>query len=274
MQEPAPPLTPKEDSLLERLVAHVKASLRPEANRYDLPLSVLLRSTGRGSGKSTLARWTAARAGMHLLEVRVFPCELEVVMGLTLHRSIASTSWANRTSRRKDICELASTRPLLARPASSFSLTSKLSLARRRLSSPDRVRLPLPRGPNLFTLRTEPAMASILQDCLAGLQAAWKSSNFPVVVIGTTSVPDRIPASVLACFKTEFVIEAPGEAERLEILRSLLRYDHMAPDVALKSIAVQTAALVANDLVDLVSRTRARALQRAQDAACVAPFSL
>ena len=71
VEEPLPPAASDTDSLFERLVAHVKASLRPEANRYDLPLSVLLRSTGRGAGKRTLARWTAARAGMHLLEVRL-----------------------------------------------------------------------------------------------------------------------------------------------------------------------------------------------------------
>jgi peroxin-6 len=112
-------------------------------------------------------------------------------------------------------------------------------------------------------------MASILQDCLAGLNAAWRTSGFPVIVIGTTAVADRIPAGVLACFKTEFVMEAPNEQERFAILRSLVKRDHLAPDVALRNVAVQTAALVASDLVDLVSRTRARALQRAQETACV-----
>lgn len=74
MEEPIPPTqTCEDDGLFARLVAHVKASLRPEANLYDLPLSVLLRSSGRGSGKRTLARWTAAKAGMHLLEVRAEP---------------------------------------------------------------------------------------------------------------------------------------------------------------------------------------------------------
>lgn len=35
--------------------------------------------------------------------------------------------------------------------------------------------------------------------------------------------------------------------------------DHVAPDVSLRALAIQTAALVANDLVDLVRRARSSA---------------
>lgn len=45
----------------------------------------------------------------------------------------------------------------------------------------------------------------------------------------------------------------------MSILRSLTSGDNVAPDVSLRALAIQTAALVANDLVDLVRRARSSA---------------
>ena len=57
--------------------------------------------------------------------------------------------------------------------------------------------------------------------------------------------------------------QAPGELERQEILTTLVRDMHVAPDVSLEDYAIQTAALVPCDLVDLVSRSRYAYLKRA-----------
>ena len=46
------------------------------------------------------------------------------------------------------------------------------------------------------------------------------------------------------------------------MLRSLTTSDVVAPDVSLRALAIQTAALVANDLVDLVRRARSSATER------------
>ena len=46
------------------------------------------------------------------------------------------------------------------------------------------------------------------------------------------------------------------------MLEVILGDDIISPDVSLKHIAVQTAALVANDLVDLAARARLMATQR------------
>lgn len=46
------------------------------------------------------------------------------------------------------------------------------------------------------------------------------------------------------------------------MLKQLTARDVIAPDVSLRSVAVQTAALVAADLVDLVRRARAAAVER------------
>lgn len=48
----------------------------------------------------------------------------------------------------------------------------------------------------------------------------------------------------------------------MAILRALTRLDTVAPDVSLRALAIQTAALVAVDLVDLVRRARSSATSR------------
>jgi len=111
-------------------------------------------------------------------------------------------------------------------------------------------------------------------------QEAWTKSGYPLVVIGTTTDVDKIPVSVVGCFKEEVLIEvgcfdlgcsmclshfslqAPGEALRCSMLQDILSQDTLTPDVSIKSLAVQTAALVAGDLVDLAHRARITAVQR------------
>lgn len=53
-----------------------------------------------------------------------------------------------------------------------------------------------------------------------------------------------------------------AETERKAILTTLLKTATLAPDVAIKSLATQTAALVAADLVDLVHRAKSASVQR------------
>lgn len=105
-------------------------------------------------------------------------------------------------------------------------------------------------------------MSAILKECFQQLREQWKSSGFPVVVMATTSDMDKLPTSVLATFKDTIAIDAPGETERLAMLKGLVSCDLLARDVSLRSIAIQTAALVANDLVDLVRRARVAAVDR------------
>ena len=56
--------------------------------------------------------------------------------------------------------------------------------------------------------------------------------------------------------------QAPGEAERLAILRNLLASKQLAPDVSIIDLARQTAAFVAGDLSSLVIRTSYAAVAR------------
>lgn len=56
--------------------------------------------------------------------------------------------------------------------------------------------------------------------------------------------------------------QAPGEAERSAILRSLLASKQLAPDVSIVDLARRTAAFVAVDLASLVIRTSYAAVTR------------
>ena len=105
-------------------------------------------------------------------------------------------------------------------------------------------------------------MTTVLRESFSAVRSAFASSSQPVFVLGTTTDVDKLPTGVIGLFKEELSIEAPGEAERFAMLRNLTRTEHLAPDVAVRSLAVQTAALVANDLVDLVRRAKAAAAER------------
>jgi len=128
----------------------------------------------------------------------------------------------------------------------------------------------------------EPPISLILEECISEFKATWKRTGMPVFVVATTADADRIPLSVQSCFKHDISIEvcrpvkqsavqllllqAPDEKERLQILRELLSDSTLALDVKIESIATQTAALVAADLVDLVVRVQTAATDRIADA--------
>lgn len=58
------------------------------------------------------------------------------------------------------------------------------------------------------------------------------------------------------------ITQVPGEAQRLSILKTLLKNRPLAPDVSLGAIATQTAALVLDDIVDLVIQAQKNAVER------------
>lgn len=114
----------------------------------------------------------------------------------------------------------------------------------------------------------EPAMSNVLRDCVAALRDRITATKpySPVAVFATASDPDKCPNGVLASFKHEISIEAPSEPERLQILEAAASGAVLSPDVSLKDVATQTAALVAADLVDLVGRARLASVERLQKA--------
>ncbi|EXJ88437.1 hypothetical protein A1O1_05367 [Capronia coronata CBS 617.96] len=76
------------------------------------------------------------------------------------------------------------------------------------------------------------------------------------VVVATTTKVDDIPAALRSLFSHEFEVMAPDETARELILRNACTSSStpLSPSINLKTIALQTAALVAGDLLDVVSR--------------------
>ena len=74
----------------------------------------------------------------------------------------------------------------------------------------------------------------------------------------------RVTIAPIHCYE-----QAPEEGERQRILDGLTQGLNLSPDVSLKDYAVQTAALVPLDLVDLVSRSEYAYLKRATHARSV-----
>lgn len=211
-----------------RLVDYLSATLRSEASRFGLRLSVLVQSSAAGAGKTTLVRSAAAQVGMHVFEVDAYDL-------------VGDTDVKTEGTIRARFEQATSCAPCV--------------LLLRHIEA-------LARKTQAIEGGQDPPMAHLLQDLFDASKRSWRQSGYPLVVVGTSSHVEKLPASVLGCFKTELTIEAPSEAERASILQTLLADDAVAPDVSLRGLAVQTAALVAKDLVDLCARARATAWQR------------
>ncbi|KAI0373357.1 AAA-domain-containing protein [Pilatotrama ljubarskyi] len=229
VQKVPPPvnLIPDQDTAYGKLLALSSAALNRRAVDYHLQLSILLQGP-RGVGKSTTASWVAQRLGIHLLEVDCYDV-------------IGDTDAKTEGTLQARFERAASCSPciLLLKHIDAFAQSTQGQ-------EPGK----------------EPAVAEVLRDCIASLQPSWSLTGFPVLLFGTTDSHERVPSKILSCFKHEVVFEAPGEAERYEILLSALSGSALAPDVSVKDMALQTAALVAADLVDLVARAKSAAVQR------------
>ncbi|KZV91614.1 AAA-domain-containing protein, partial [Exidia glandulosa HHB12029] len=216
-----------------KLTGILSACLRPVAWEYQLHVSVLLKGA-RGVGKSTCAAGVARSLGLHLYEVNCYDL---------LGESEAATEGTLR-ARFERAAECAPCVLLL-----------------RHLEA-------LARNSQVLETGRDPLVVAALRSCIDDLRAAWRTSEFPVFVLGTTSDADKLPPSLLGCFKHEIVFQAPAEADRLAILQGLLAGRSVAPEVDIPSLATQTAALVAGDLVDLVSRAELAAVSRALKDSC------
>ncbi|GAA5964160.1 hypothetical protein JCM3765_005357 [Sporobolomyces pararoseus] len=211
-----------------RLHDFISAALAPNASSYDLPLTVLVKGA-RGSGKRTLVNGVARLLGVHVLEIDAY--------------DLLGDTDAKTEGRLQ---ALAVDKALACAPC---------VLVLRNIEA-------LARKSQALETGQEPAMTTVLRESFSTIRSGFISSSQPVIVLGTTTDIDKLATGVIGLFKEELSIEAPGEPERLAILQNLTNSEHLAPDVALRSLAVQTAALVANDLVDLVRRAKAAAGER------------
>ncbi|KAJ7191062.1 AAA-domain-containing protein [Mycena pura] len=211
-----------------KLLSLCSATLLRDAIDYSLHLSILLKGP-RGTGKFTTACWVAQRLGMHLLEINCYDLVSD---------SDAKTEGTLRARFEK--LEECSPCILLLRHIEGLIQTTQA---------------PEP-GKDLV-------ITGVLRECLENLQNSWRLSGHPVMAFATTTETDRVPMNILSCFKHEVTFEVPNEAERHEILRSLLSETVLSPDVSLSKLATETAALVAGDIANLVRRAESLSVGRA-----------
>lgn len=198
-----------------RILDLVSAAFLPNAVQYDLRLSVLLKGA-RGIGKQTAARWAAQETGIHLIEVRTSYPENYWISLLTgsyymdLVRSIVMMLLATLTLRLRPHSAFDSKRQQSARHAFFCSGILRRWQGTIRPWKQGKVndeifmsRSTIPDKPRI----EEPPIATILQDCLSDLKQSWMMSGYPVFTFATTTEPEKIPQSVLSCFKHEIAFD-------------------------------------------------------------------
>ncbi|ORX49793.1 AAA-domain-containing protein [Hesseltinella vesiculosa] len=212
----------------QSLTELVTSSLHPLGRNVSLSCNALIHGP-RGGGKASLIREVAEDMGVHLYEFSVY-------------NIVSDTEAKTEVHLRAKFDKAASLAPCIILIRGIEGLAKKSAVVETG---------------------QEPLLATVLQECIQ----ATTTKDAPVMVMATTSDIDQLPSSVLGCFRHEVAMHAPDEATRLSILTNLIQDCPLALDVSLASLATQTAALVAKDLVDLVARTGVLALQRIQRAA-------
>ena len=46
-----------------------------------------------------------------------------------------------------------------------------------------------------------------MRECIDGIQTSWKTTGYPLIVIGTTGASGSLPVSLISCFKQEILFE-------------------------------------------------------------------
>ncbi|KAI8333519.1 P-loop containing nucleoside triphosphate hydrolase protein [Chlamydoabsidia padenii] len=209
------------------IIELITSSLHPLGRDFELSCNALLQGP-KGGGKSTLVREVVEDLGVHVFEFSVYDV-------------ISDTDAKTELHLRAKFEKATSLAPCVVLIRGIEGLAKKSAV---------------------METGQEPLLATVLQECIKNVNAAHTSSGYPVMVIATTSDVEQLPSSILGCFRHEVTIEAPDEKTRLQILENLTYACPLAPDVSMSSLATQTAALVAKDLVDLVARSGLLALQR------------
>ncbi|KAJ2638801.1 peroxisomal assembly protein, partial [Coemansia sp. RSA 1287] len=108
-------------------------------------------------------------------------------------------------------------------------------------------------------------IARVLRSCISSIGQAHRETGFPIIVIATSSQPDKIPTALATAFRHEVELSVPDESTRLALLeRITAKSMPLAADTDLAYTAQQTASFVARDLAMLVKRAENRAWRRSQ----------
>ncbi|KAK6909470.1 hypothetical protein I203_103489 [Kwoniella mangroviensis CBS 8507] len=188
-------------------------------------LSILVKGA-RGSGKRSLIKNVADELGYNIVNVECYD-----IIGDS--PSVTSGSLLARLEKAK-LCS-----------PSLLVLNHIEALAKKSESN---------------TLGRSPPIVKVLEEIIQSAKEG--STDWPVVVVGMTVDVDGIPNEVLGCFKQDVEIRAPNESERFKIISHILSSHSLSPDVDLKDLARQTAALLVGDIEALLRRSYDLSLKR------------
>lgn len=221
----------KFSDILNSTFFQTSIALRPQ-------LSVIVKGA-RGAGKRSLIEGIADDIGFNIITVSSsfnenYCCDL-IQMKVDCYDIIGDTPAVTSGT-------------LLARLSKSISCSPSLLVLHHVEALSSKSDSPLGRPPPIV---------KVLEEVIDGASQtsnsnSESSSSWPVIVIGTTADADAVPSEVLACFKQEIELKAPNEEERLAIIKYKLEGYEVAPDVDVRALARQTAALNAGDIDSFV----------------------
>lgn len=221
----------KLSDILNSTFFQTSIALRPQ-------LSVIVKGA-RGAGKRSLIEGIADDIGFNIITVSSsfnenYCCDL-IQMKVDCYDIIGDTPAVTSGT-------------LLARLSKSISCSPSLLVLHHVEALSSKSDSPLGRPPPIVR---------VLEEVIDGASQtsnsnSESSSSWPVFVIGTTADADAVPSEVLACFKQEIELKAPNEEERLAIIKYKLEGYEVAPDVDVRALARQTAALNAGDIDSFV----------------------
>ena len=220
-----------------------------------MQLSVLLKGA-RGSGKRTLLRYIADELGYNVIEVS----------GVCLSQAFLSfVIEGQRLIAQVDCYEITST----DNTTTTATIQSRLNKA--RAAAPSILLLhhieALSKKSEAASTGRESGLVKTLQDALTYAGESGKETGWSVVLMGTVAEASGLEDGVAAVFKQEVEIGAPNEVARTIIVSNLAGSYHIAPDVSIKAIATQTAALHAGDIRALFVKAYDLSVRRAVKAA-------
>ena len=224
-------------SVFARYVDLVAAAMSPRAQQLDVRLGVLL-TGAHGAGKRTLTHWVAQRTGVHVFEMDAFElvsdtdARTEGIFGAKFERARAC---APCIVLLRDV-------DALVRKGDA-QVQTLVTMLRRCVEG-------------------DGGSEGSSEGAEGADEATDTSRAPPPVLVGTAQDTEKLPPELLGLFNQTLRIDPPGEPERREILDAALARYPIAADVDAKYLAVQTAALVAADLVEVVERARLGAVQR------------
>ncbi|KAJ2470332.1 peroxisomal assembly protein [Coemansia sp. RSA 2322] len=218
---------------LAQLLRLSSTSLHPLALSHGLSCAILLKGSP-GTGKRHLVCAMAEQLGVHLYELDCYDIlsESEDKAAQVLHVYFQNASRYT---------------PCVMHLRSIDALAQASSTQSGQENAED---LPISR---------------VLKKCLADVRQAHLETQFPIIVVASTSQPDKLPTSLATVFYHEVELAVPDERTRLALLTDIAKCClPLAPDTDMAYVAQQTASFVARDLDMLVKRAEGRAWRRLQ----------